>query len=58
LERSDDLADDVADGADTTGRIDLVTTDLANRRSTYFFFKARTDGGRFLDCWSRFNETV
>lgn len=33
-----------------TVRIDFVTTDLANLRSTYFFFKARTEGGKFLAC--------
>ena len=44
--------DDIALFCDVeaTGRIEFVTTDLANSRSAYFFFKARTDAGKFLLC--------
>lgn len=50
---ADDEADD--DGFDigvddVTVRIDFVTTDRTSRRSTYFFCKALTDGGKSFAC--------
>ena len=35
---------------DVTVRIDFVTTERTSRRSTYFFCKARTDGGKSFAC--------